>query len=137
MRVIYKNKVSEVKKLGDDIEQFGKDEHLTESILYDLHLCVEEAITNIIRYGFVDQKFHPIELTVERYADKIVAIIQDEGIPFNPLEHIKKPILTTSLEEKPIGGLGIYFLKEKMDALEYMRHEKYNILKMTKYLNTV
>ena len=137
MKVIYKNTVSEVKKLAQDIQQFCTDEHLDETMLYDLNLCLEEVITNIIRYGFKDHKTHPIELTIERHVDKIVAIIRDEGIPFNPLEHIHPPVMTEAIDQKPMGGLGLYFVHEKMDELEYSRQLAHNIFKMTKYLQSV
>ena len=58
-------------------------------------------------------------------------VITDNGIPFNPLE-TREPDITLPLEERPIGGLGIFLVKQLMTDVRYDRSEGKNRLTMTK-----
>jgi serine/threonine-protein kinase RsbW len=64
------------------------------------------------------------ELTIE---------IEDEGIPFDPTLS-KQPDLNLPVEERPIGGLGIFLISKIMDSVTYTREEKKNILTLKKNL---
>ena len=64
----------------------------------------------------------------------IIITFIDEGVPFDPL--IKKdPNVSLSVEERDIGGLGIFIVKKTMDKVEYEYKENQNILKITKRIN--
>ena len=65
--------------------------------------------------------------------DKLKIIYQDNGPAFNPLE-IADPDLTLSLDDRPIGGLGIFFVKSLTDAVSYSREGELNQIKMQKTL---
>lgn len=136
MKIFYKNAISEVTKLGEDIRLFAKPYHLDEETVYHLNLCLEELIGNIILYGFEDTKEHRIELDISYYADppQVVMRIKDDGIAFNPLRDAPSPPLGSSLAERRQGGLGVYLVKKFMTTILYAREEGYNVLKITKCL---
>ena len=60
--------------------------------------------------------------------------IRDWGHTFNPLE-LPPPDLNLDINERPIGGLGIYLMKKFTDRLEYRREDDSNILTIIKNLN--
>ena len=108
---------------------------MTEQII----LAAEEALVNIISYGYEHTGNGPIELSCGESAPPgIKIILKDQGTPFNPLE--KAPAIlpsTNSLSEKnehSCGGYGIHILKGIMDAVDYQRIGDENVLTITKYL---
>ena len=129
--IILKNNFTEIKTLTDGINYFAEKNHFDNETTLDISLVLDEIITNIISYGFDDDSEHKIivHLTVN---NKILSIkIEDDGIPFNPLEY-PSPDTTKPLEEREVGGLGIFLVKKLMDSVEYERKENKNILTVNK-----
>ncbi len=61
----------------------------------------------------------------------LTILLRDAGVPFNPLEKAD-PDVTLPLEERQVGGLGIYLCKQLMDHIEYKYEDGCNILLMKK-----
>ena len=78
-----------------------------------------------------------VEASVQAGIEKgmIVLVFIDQGIPYNPLEN-KDPDITLNLEEREIGGLGIYMVKKIMDEVSYEYMDGQNILRMRKSLSS-
>jgi serine/threonine-protein kinase RsbW len=100
-----------------------------------INLACEEALVNVINYAY-QGKTGDIEVTLTPVTDGngIVFGIIDSGIEFNPL-HKAEPDINAPIEERPIGGLGIFLVRKIMDNVEYRRDAGKNILTMTKYVN--
>lgn len=101
--------------------------------VFQLELAVDEVTSNIILHGYLQQS-GPIHLLIWKEQEKIYIQIQDRGEPFNPLKE-DKPDLSTDLEERSPGGLGIHFLKTVTDAAHYQFHDGKNILTLVKNLD--
>lgn len=91
-------------------------------------------MTNIISYGFPDKSDHEISISIDKHMNKINIILVDDGEEFNPL-NVKEPDLNTPIEEREIGGLGIYFVRQKMNKIEYERENGKNIVRLVKQIN--
>lgn len=94
---------------------------------------MEEAVSNIIFYAYdKDQMIEDAVLISLRFngADLIIRV-EDHGKPFDPTARLD-PDITLSAEERPIGGLGIFLIKNIMDEVSYSREEGRNILLMSK-----
>jgi anti-sigma regulatory factor (Ser/Thr protein kinase) len=115
----------------DALEKLGQDHQLPPKPLHELQLAVEEHLTNISSYGYPDGDAHTIVVRVTFVGDDLGVEIEDDGRPFNPLEH-PIPNLALPVEERPIGGLGIYMIRKSTDRLEYHRQAGKNVLRMTK-----
>ncbi len=63
----------------------------------------------------------------------IIIEISDNGVEFNPIEKGDVDI-NIPLQEKQIGGLGLFFVKQKIDKIEYTRVNNKNLLKLTKII---
>lgn len=84
-------------------------------------LSVEEAAVNVIQYAYEKQGKKEFDLHCEGVYQKYIKIfLTDNGKPFNPCNY-QKPILNESLEERKIGGLGIYIIKQTMNEVVYER----------------
>ncbi len=93
----------------------------------------EEIIINIINYAYPDTK-GTLEITFEKKLQGITITFVDSGRRFNPLANPDADI-TLSIEERKIGGLGIFMVKKLMDDISYEYKENKNRLTVTKHLH--
>lgn len=101
----------------------------TEEIL-DTQLAVEEAITNVIVHGYGNAGGE-IGISCQVAEGRVVVQITDSATPFNPLS-LPEPDLDAEVNERRIGGLGIYLLRQVMDDIAYQFLDGKNILTLTK-----
>lgn len=104
-------------RLAEFITQVAANFGLTDQEAYNIQMAVDEAVTNIIEHAY-DGGEGPIEISVERRGDDFVVILRDQGAPFDP-EAIADPDINASLEEREIGGLGLYFMRRLMDEVSF------------------
>ncbi len=121
-----KNNLSELESVNKVVAEFAERHHLSSQVLFNLNLALEEILTNVISYGYDDKDEH--EITVRLFVEQgqLNVEVDDDGRPFNPLE-APEPDLSKSLEERPVGGLGIHLVRKLMDELEYRREEGRNL----------
>ena len=126
-----KSKLSELDTLCQHVERFGQSLGLSKKCIFEANLALDELFTNIISYGFKDNKEHIIDITISHENNKLIFNIEDDGLPFNPTE-AGTPDLECTIEECKIGGLGIHLAKNLMDEVCYQRCKKKNILTLKK-----
>lgn len=103
---------------------------LDDKLRFKIHLCVEEVEENILCYSGSTW----VEVTTYNTGEEIVISFRDGGVEFNPLDQ-DDPDITTTVEERQVGGLGIFLCKQMMDKLEYTLENGCNYFKMTKKIN--
>lgn len=92
-----------------------------------IELASEEALVNIMRYAY-QGKSEKIDVEVRSVPKSHAEIVfKDHGPPFNPLE-AKELDLSSTLEERETGGLGIYLIRAIMDEVRYLREGGQNVL---------
>jgi anti-sigma regulatory factor (Ser/Thr protein kinase) len=121
------NKLSELGRFSQSLMEFGERHGLTSKVVHDLNLALEEILSNIISYGYTDNREHEIKVRLSMQPAEVRAEVEDDGQPFNPLE-APEPDTTKPLEERTIGGLGIHLVRKLMDGLEYKRQGNRNLL---------
>jgi len=128
-----KNDLSELEALCKHLNKFGQLAGLSEACITDVNICLDELLTNIVSYGFEDDLEHIIRFTMELDNQVLTLIVEDEGIPFNPLEK-KDPEVPADLIDVRIGGLGIHIVRKLMDDIRYNRKQGKNKLTMKKFI---
>jgi serine/threonine-protein kinase RsbW len=83
----------------------------------DVLLAVDEAASNIIIHGYRGQG-GALEIEMEREGEALVIRLRDEAPPFDPAA-VPPPDLTLPLEQRHIGGLGIYLIRQVMDEVAH------------------
>jgi len=126
-----KNDLSELDTLCQEMERFGRSIRLSKKFIFEINLALDELFTNIILYGFKDDKEHLIKVTLTPQNDILCLCIEDDGIPFNPVE-ANEPDLGCTIEECKIGGLGIHLIRNLMDEICYERCGNKNKLTLKK-----
>ena len=129
-----KNDLPEIHRLADAVHSFGKAAGLNNELTFDVNLVLEEIVTNIISYAHDDEAAHEIVIRMELDGKNLTLKVEDDGKPFDPLDH-PTPDIHKPLEERDIGGLGVFFVRELMDTIEYERKEGKNILLVKKELS--
>ncbi len=101
-----------------------------QTLLADIHVCVEEIFVNIASYAYSDTTGQ-VRIELEVTEDIFRMLFCDSGCPYNPLEK-SAPDITLSASERSIGGLGIFMVKEMMDTVTYEYKENKNWLYIMK-----
>lgn len=128
------NQVSELTKLSAFVEQTCGEAGVDQTLTMSINLALEEAVSNVIFYAFPKgETGHRITVKFTLRGNELRYTIFDRGIPFNPLARADTDI-TLSAEDRSIGGLGIFLVKQIMDRVEYERKGAENILKLTKII---
>jgi serine/threonine-protein kinase RsbW len=116
--------------ISDFIVEQARAAGLDEHTVWEVQLAVDEAATNIIQHSYAEQQGE-IQLTTEVRDDELEIRIVDHGRRFNP-DDIPEPDLTSPLEERRTGGLGLYLMRKLMDQVKFCLNNGENILVMTK-----
>lgn len=132
MKYVYTNDLKELEKIAADIESFAEAEAISPAVAHAFNLCLDEIFTNIVSYAFGDDGQHEVLIELRREGEDVVAVVSDAGQSFNPLTDSKEPDLESDIEDRDIGGLGIFFVKELMDAVDYQRDGDRNVLTLRK-----
>jgi serine/threonine-protein kinase RsbW len=129
-----KSSLDELDNLCLNLETLGKKIGLSKKLIFEINLALDELFTNIISYGFSDEDEHTIKVTIAPQKGKICLSIEDDGIPFNPIE-FETPDVACSVENCKIGGLGIHIMRKLMDDICYQRCGDKNVLTLKKNLS--
>jgi serine/threonine-protein kinase RsbW len=125
------NTLSELERFNQVLTEFGRRQALSPGVVHDLNLALEEILINIISYAYTDNREHEIKVRLSARPGEVKAEVEDDGQPFNPLE-APEPDMNRPLEERTIGGLGIFLVRKLMDGVEYQRQADRNLLTITK-----
>lgn len=122
-----KNEISELTTLTIILESFAEQASLSPKVSYNLFLCLDELITNIISYGYPKGEKSEIDINLHVENNILTIRLIDSGIEFNPLDK-ESPDIEAPLEERSVGGLGIFIVKKLCDSITYRRSGGQNIL---------
>ena len=106
---------------------------VTDEFLYDIQLAVDEACTNIVSHGYADLDPGSIILDLDIDTDKIVITLTDFGHAFEP-SSTPMPDVDAPIEERELGGFGLFFIQQSVDEMDYQVTEDGNKMTLTKYL---
>ena len=104
-----------------------------KEVFGDVRMVCEELVVNVVDYAYPERIDGYLDVEIEKDEHAITIRLKDGGVAFNPLE-VEAPDITKPLEERQIGGLGIFIMLKKMDAVSYERIDNENILTIKKWL---
>ena len=133
-KLILQNNVSEINKLVLFLGELGEEFGLPADLVFNLNLVLEEAVSNVILYAYGEEKHKEISLMAKISDGNLVFVLTDSGKEFDPTK-VPDADITLSAEEREIGGLGIYLIRQIMNKVEYQRIDKRNVLTMRKQLD--
>ena len=125
------NDIGEISRLHEFVQGIAVETGMDHALSMSLNLALEEAVSNVILYAYPAGTKGQVDLDAHIREDRIEFSLSDSGIPFDPTT-TDDPNLALGVEERPVGGLGIYLVKRIMDKVSYARRDGKNILTMTK-----
>lgn len=128
-----KSTIGEIARVSALVEQLASIQALPPSALWPLNVALDEVLSNIIRYGYPDGREHEIKIRVSIERGMVVAEVEDDGRPFDPLA-APPPELDAPIEQRAVGGLGIHIVRTLMSEVTYTRVADCNRLTLKRML---
>ncbi|MCG8567249.1 MAG: ATP-binding protein [Desulfobacterales bacterium] len=101
---------------------------LSPQRILQLQLATEEALVNIFSYAYAGKEVGRVTVTCDGDENGNFRVrFLDRGVAFNMLD-AEEPDTRSALEDRPIGGLGIFFIQEMVDQVSYQRIQGQNLL---------
>jgi serine/threonine-protein kinase RsbW len=128
--------LNSLKTIAEYVVKVANLANLEKKAMYKLRLAIDELATNIINYAYTENNgVGDISLESEISNDMIVIKIRDFGIPFNPTNKLENELemINMPIEERQIGGLGIFLAFDGVDDFSYERINNENINTLTIY----
>ena len=125
--------LGEVARVGAAFAEFAGAQALPVSIRRNIHVALDELLTNTIRHGFAGRQGGAVTIEAEVRPDRVCVTLTDDGTPFNPLG-LAAPDTALPAEERPQGGLGVHLVRGLMDEVSYQRRNDRNVIVVTKLL---
>lgn len=118
---------SELERISAAVEDIGQRENWPAQFIFRVNLVLEELGLNIMNYGH-DEGLHEFEITLTSEADVLRIEVTDDGRPFDPLNEAPEADLDASVDDRQVGGLGIYLVRTMVDEMSYRREQDKNHL---------
>ncbi|MDX9880990.1 MAG: ATP-binding protein [Prolixibacteraceae bacterium] len=129
--LVIRNDIEELNRLVLFLEGLEEEWMLPPGLAPSINLALEEALSNVIFYAFEKGSENEISIDFSLNGKEMTIVVSDEGKPYDPLQK-EDPDIMLSAEERPIGGLGIFLIKQIMDEVSYRRASNKNQLTMIK-----
>ena len=127
------NDVQTIPQLAEFVEGVGEELGFDMEDTMGLNLALEEAVVNVMTYAYPKGTLGTVQIDAEANDQRLKLVITDQGSPFDPTAKEDADI-TLSVEDRPIGGLGIFLVRQLMDSINYERVNGSNVLTLRKKL---
>ena len=132
-RLTLHNDVKETPRIAEFMDDVVGETGIDPMLASGLNLALEEAVVNVMNYAYPKGEVGHIYLEVFANDVRLKFVITDNGVPFDPTT-ASEPDVTADLEDRPIGGLGIFLVRQLMDSVNYERVNGENVLTLRKML---
>lgn len=129
--IILENDVSQVTELNQFVQSVTEELQLDKALSRRIKLAVEEVAVNIMNYAYVADAKGQVKVEAMANGQRLRFILTDSGRAFDPTA-VSRADTTLTVEDRPIGGLGILLVRNLMDSINYERINGQNILKIEK-----
>ncbi len=127
---VFKANVKELNNLFEYSSSLLKILDFSKRDIIMINTALEEVFVNVANYAYEEEG--TVEVSLSNNKNKVTFVFKDHGREFNPLER-EDPNITAKSEEREIGGLGIYMVKNIMDEVTYKYENGENVLTLVKY----
>ena len=113
--------------------EFAEAHALPAAVRRSLNVAIDDLLANALSHGRAGRDPCSVTVEVELDHERVTVILTDDGPPFDPFGR-GAPDTTLSVEERPMGGLGIHLVGQLMDKVNYQRREGHNVVVLVKEL---
>ena len=112
-------------RINDAIDSISVQEEWPQDLHFTATLVLEELALNVVNHAY-GGKQGMFEVIITSEEESLTIEIVDSGPEFNVLTDAPMPDVNAIIEERPVGGLGVYLVKTMMDELHYKREQDRN-----------
>jgi anti-sigma regulatory factor (Ser/Thr protein kinase) len=127
MRLVIDSRLSEIRRATELVDEFKAHHGLADEDANAIHVVLDELLSNSIRHGLGGAASHAIAVALELSGGEILVEVEDDGVAYDPTQ-ATAPVLANTLEERSLGGLGMAFVRQLTDSVEYRRVDGRNRL---------
>jgi anti-sigma regulatory factor (Ser/Thr protein kinase) len=121
-------RVENLKTLIQSVSSCAKSQGFGHKRNAEIELAAEEALVNVCNYSY-PEKPGDVEINCKIDGSRFIIEVIDSGIPFD-VTSISSPNLTADIDERRVGGLGVFLMKKITDEVVYRRENDRNILSL-------
>ena len=114
----FPGRYSSLSGIGQFVRAEARKSGLDDAAIYQVEMAVDEACSNIIEHAYGGEGKGEIDCTCQCKPDGLAVILKDTGKPFQP-DEIGSPNVSVGLEERDSHGLGLFFIREWMDRVQF------------------
>ena len=129
--IVIKNEIAELERLAVFVEEVSEQLNLDAETAMNLNLALEEVVSNVILYAYPQKMSEFINVMASSDDKVLVFTITDKGEEFDPTK-VEEADITLGAEDREIGGLGIFIVKNIMNEVTYQRLDGKNVLTLKK-----
>jgi len=126
-------RAGEVEKVNAVFARFAETYALPDGVRRSVNVALDELLANELSHGMTGREAGLVSVEVELDKNRVTVTITDDGEPFDPFAQAA-PDTTLSVDDRPIGGLGIHLVRELMDEVSYQRRDGQNVVVLVKHL---
>jgi serine/threonine-protein kinase RsbW len=119
-RLVLRRDLAEMGLVTRFVEDVARRSGWQSALVFPLQLCLEEAVSNVIRHGVVRRGVPEIRVSLAERDDRVVALVEDDGEAFDPTGIAPRPPVS-SLADNPVGGTGVRLMRQFATRMEYAR----------------
>lgn len=131
--VTINNRLEDLGIVEEQFHDFAVENDVPDTVRQKVSVVLDEMLNNLVTYAYVDDEEHEIDIEIELSGKRLVVTIMDEGVPFNPFG-VETPDISTSVDERELGGLGIHLVRSVMDEYQYQRQINKNVVTLVKLI---
>ena len=133
MRTSVPSEAAQLPVLTHFLQEFWSAASLPPAQLMSFELALEEIFMNVVMHGSPSGALPRVEISLVLAGGAVILTVEDNGPEFDPLT-LPPPDVNANLVDRPIGGLGVFLVREMMDAVSYHRVGSCNQLRMSKHV---
>ena len=120
-------------KVNVAFARFAQTYALPDAVRRSLNVSLDELLANELSHGMAGRDTGLLTVEAELDQERLTVTLTDDGPPFDPFRQAA-PDTTLSVDDRPIGGLGIHLVRELMDEVSYERRDGHNVVVLVKHL---
>ena len=117
------------------VEKFGEAHDVPDGTVFRVNLAIDELLTNYVLHRLDKTKRGRMEVRVRMIENRLVLVVLDTGPPFDP-RTVAAPPEPQSLDDIPVGGVGLHLVRTYADELDYREVDGCNILRLEHVIET-
>jgi anti-sigma regulatory factor (Ser/Thr protein kinase) len=110
--------VANLAQVAEFVAERARVAGMDEAAVYDLQMAVDEACTNAMQHAYSGREDGDIRICCFFQEGEFVVSVTDRGVSFDP-SSVRVPDITTPLERRDIGGLGLFLMRQLVDSIEF------------------